>query len=64
MDKTFVMIKPDGVQRNLIGRIISRFEDKGLRVVAIKFLRLDEEMARKHYEEHVEKPSFPGRWSI
>ncbi|NLK00418.1 MAG: nucleoside-diphosphate kinase [Clostridia bacterium] len=60
MDKTFVMIKPDGVQRNLIGRIISRFEDKGLRVAAIKFLRLDEEMARKHYEEHVEKPFFPG----
>ncbi|MFD2115959.1 nucleoside-diphosphate kinase [Paenibacillus yanchengensis] len=52
MERTFIMIKPDGVQRGLIGEIISRFEKKGLQLLAGKFLQLDEEAAKKHYEEH------------
>ncbi|NLO90166.1 MAG: nucleoside-diphosphate kinase [Clostridia bacterium] len=60
MEKTFVMIKPDGVQRNLIGKIISRIEEKGLKIVALKLMRLDEKTAREHYKEHVDKPFFPG----
>ena len=60
MEKTFVMIKPDGVQRNLIGKIISRFEEKGLKIAALKLMRLDEKTAREHYKEHVNKPFFPG----
>jgi len=54
------MIKPDGVQRNLIGKIISRFEEKGLKIAALKLMRLDEKTAREHYKEHVNKPFFPG----
>jgi len=60
MEKTFVMIKPDGVQRNLIGEIISRFEKKGLKVVALKMMRVNEEVAHKHYGEHKGKPFFSG----
>lgn len=60
MERTFVMIKPDGVQRNLVGEIIGRFEKKGYKVVALKMLRLTKEMAEKHYAEHVGKPFFPG----
>jgi len=54
------MIKPDGVQRNLIGKIISRFEEKGLKIAALKLMKLDENTAREHYKEHVNKPFFPG----
>ncbi|NLC38341.1 MAG: nucleoside-diphosphate kinase, partial [Clostridia bacterium] len=60
LERTFVMIKPDGVQRNLVGEIILRLEKKGLKIVALKFLRLTEGMAREHYREHVGKPFFPG----
>jgi len=60
LEKTFVMIKPDGVQRNLVGEITLRLEKKGLKMVALKFLRLTEEMAREHYREHLGKPFFPG----
>ena len=59
MQKTFVMVKPDGVQRNLVGRIISRFEAANLKLVALKMLTIDQELAAKHYSEHVEKPFFP-----
>ncbi len=52
MEKTFVMIKPDGVQRGYVGEIISRFESKGLKLVALKMLWIDEETAREHYAEH------------
>jgi len=55
VERTYVMIKPDGVQRNLIGKIISRLEDKGLKLVAIKFLRLTKEQAAEHYREHAGK---------
>lgn len=58
MERTFVAIKPDGVQRGLIGKIILRFEEKGLKLVAMKFLQLANELAGKHYEEHKEKPFF------
>lgn len=58
MERTFVMIKPDGVQRCLVGEIISRLEKKGLKIVAMKMLKVDVEMAKKHYEEHVNKPFF------
>ncbi|MDR5672901.1 Nucleoside diphosphate kinase [Halalkaliarchaeum sp. AArc-CO] len=57
-ERTFVMIKPDGVQRGLIGEILSRFEDRGLKVVAGKFLQLDEELASEHYAEHEDKPFY------
>lgn len=52
MERTFLMIKPDGVQRGLIGEIVSRFERKGLQLVAAKFLVVSRELAEKHYEEH------------
>lgn len=60
MERTYVMVKPDAVQRNLIGEIISRFEKKGFKLVAMKLMQLDEAKARAHYAEHVEKPFFPG----
>ena len=60
MERTFVMVKPDGVQRNLVGTIISRFESKGFKLVGLKLMRLDESMAKEHYAEHVDKPFFPG----
>lgn len=56
---TFIMIKPDGVRRGLIGEIISRFERKGLTLDKIRVLTIDEDLARRHYAEHVEKPFFP-----
>jgi nucleoside-diphosphate kinase len=55
-----VLLKPDCVQRRLIGRILARFEDKGLNVVAMKMLRITPELSRRHYVEHVEKPFYPG----
>jgi nucleoside-diphosphate kinase len=55
---TFVMIKPDGVERGLIGEVIGRFERKGLRLEAMRMLQIDEDLARRHYAEHVEKPFF------
>jgi len=58
MERTFVMVKPDGVQRGLIGEVISRLERKGLKIVAVKMLRIPREMAESHYAEHKEKPFF------
>lgn len=58
MEKTFVMLKPDAVQRNLCGDIISRFEKRGLKLVAMKMLVISNEMAEQHYGEHVGKPFF------
>jgi nucleoside-diphosphate kinase len=60
MERTFVMIKPDGVQRGLIGKILSRFEEKGFKIVAAKFGILSEVIVDKHYEEHLVKPFYPG----
>ena len=58
MERTFLMIKPDGIKRGLAGRILSRFEDKGFALVACKFVHLTEDQARSHYEEHANKPFF------
>jgi len=57
-EKTFVMIKPDAVQRGLIGEIINRFEKKGLKIVAMKFVSVSKELAEKHYGIHKGKPFF------
>jgi nucleoside-diphosphate kinase len=59
-ERTLVLVKPDGVQRALIGEVLSRFEAKGFRVNALKMLRMDTAMARRHYAEHVDKPFFTG----
>ncbi|MBS4021248.1 MAG: nucleoside-diphosphate kinase [Dethiobacter sp.] len=58
MEKSFVMVKPDGVQRNLIGEIISRFENKGLQLVALKLMQIHPELASNHYGEHKGKPFY------
>ncbi|HBX23916.1 MAG TPA: nucleoside-diphosphate kinase [Desulfotomaculum sp.] len=58
MDRTYVMVKPDGVQRNLVGEIIARFEKRGIKIVALKMLRISRELAEKHYGEHKGKPFF------
>jgi len=60
LERTLVLIKPDGVERNLTGEIINRLESRGLKIVAMKFLLVPEELARKHYQEHVGKPFYEG----
>jgi len=60
MDRTFVMVKPDGVARGLIGEVISRLETKGLRLVAAKLEKLPEKQVMEQYREHREKPFFPS----
>ena len=57
-ERTFVMVKPDGVQRGLIGDVVSRFEDRGLKLVGGKFMQIDQELAEDHYGEHEDKPFF------
>ena len=57
-ERTFLAIKPDGVKRGLIGRVIAKIEDKGYKIVALKMLQVSEELAAKHYEEHVGKPFY------
>lgn len=59
-ERTFVAIKPDGVKRGLIGRIIRKIEDKGFKIVALKMLQVSDELAAKHYEEHAGKPFYNG----
>jgi nucleoside-diphosphate kinase len=59
-EKTLVLIKPDAVQRGLIGEVFKRFEQKGLKVVGVKMMSLDEAMLREHYAHLAEKPFFPG----
>ncbi|MGD1948961.1 MAG: nucleoside-diphosphate kinase [Leptolyngbyaceae cyanobacterium] len=58
MERTFIMIKPDGVQRGLVGEIISRFETKGFNLVGMKFMAVSRELAEKHYGVHKERPFF------
>ncbi|MCP1307103.1 nucleoside-diphosphate kinase [Paenibacillus tyrfis] len=58
MEKTFLMVKPDGVQRGLIGEIVRRFEQKGLQLVAAKLVQVSREQAERHYAEHMGKPFF------
>ena len=58
MERTFVMVKPDGVQRNLVGEVISRFEKRGLKLVGLKLMQISQELAAKHYGEHQGKPFY------
>lgn len=60
MERTFIAIKPDGVQRQLIGEIICRFETKGFTLVGLKFMKVSRELAEQHYDVHREKPFFGG----
>lgn len=58
-ERTLILVKPDGVQRRLIGAIVSRIENKGLSIVGMKMLKITAELSRQHYAEHVEKPFYP-----
>ncbi|AFZ58382.1 nucleoside-diphosphate kinase [Anabaena cylindrica FACHB-243] len=60
MERTFLAIKPDGVQRGLVGEIIRRFETKGFTLVGLKFQKVSRELAEQHYDVHRERPFFPG----
>ncbi len=58
MERTFIAVKPDGVQRNLVGEIIGRFEKKGFKLIGLKLLQPSRELAEKHYDVHRERPFF------
>lgn len=58
MERTLIIIKPDGVERSLIGPIITRFEQRGLKIIAMKLMQVSDELARKHYAVHEGKPFF------
>lgn len=58
MEKTLILVKPDGVQRGLIGEIIARFERRGLKLAGMKFMQMSEELAGRHYEVHKERPFY------
>jgi len=60
LERTFIAIKPDGVQRGLVGEIIRRFESKGFTLVGLKLMQVSKELAEQHYGVHREKPFFPG----
>jgi nucleoside-diphosphate kinase len=60
MERTLILLKPDAVQRGLSGQIVSRFEKKGLKLVAMKLMRITPELASRHYEAHREKKFYPG----
>ena len=59
-EQTYIMIKPDGVQRGLVGKIIQRFEDRGYQLVAMKLVQAGEDHLEKHYKDLKGKPFFPG----
>lgn len=60
MERTFLMIKPDGVQRGLVGEVIRRLETKGFTLVGLKLMSVSKELAEQHYDVHKEKPFFKG----
>lgn len=60
MERTLIILKPDAIQRRLIGRLIQRFEDKGLAVGGMKLMRISRELAERHYAPHKGKPFYPG----
>ena len=60
MQRTLVLLKPDCLERRLMGRVLARFEDKGLSIVALKLMRVTPELAKRHYAEHVEKSFYPS----
>ncbi len=59
-ERTFVAVKPDGVERVLIGEVVGRFEKRGLKIIGMKFMKVTKEMAEKHYGEHKGKPFYEG----
>jgi nucleoside-diphosphate kinase len=60
MERTLILLKPDCVQRRLMGRVLARFEDKGLNIIAMKMMRVTPDLAKKHYAEHVKKDWYPA----
>jgi nucleoside-diphosphate kinase len=60
LQRTLLLVKPDGVQRQLVGRVLSRFEDRGLKLVGLKLVQVDRTLAEEHYAVHRDKPFFPG----
>ncbi|HEX8981835.1 MAG TPA: nucleoside-diphosphate kinase [Ktedonobacterales bacterium] len=60
MERTLIIVKPEGVQRGLIGQVLSRFEAKGFKVVGLKLIHITPELASRHYAEHEGKPFYPG----
>ncbi len=59
-ERTLILVKPDGVQRGLVGRIIDRYESRGLRIAGLKLVQVERGLAEQHYAAHSEKPFFPG----
>ena len=59
-ERTLVLVKPDGVQRGLVGEVITRLERRGLKLVAMKLMQVSDDLARQHYGEHVDRPFFAG----
>ncbi|MEZ5989892.1 MAG: nucleoside-diphosphate kinase [Planctomycetota bacterium] len=60
MERTLILAKPDAVQRGLVGRILTRFEEKGLKLVGLKLMRMSQDLAARHYEAHKARPFYPG----
>ena len=60
LERTLVLLKPDCIQRRLMGEVLSRFEQKGLNIIALKLLQVTPALAKQHYAEHVQKPFYPG----
>jgi nucleoside-diphosphate kinase len=60
MERTLILLKPDCVERRLVGRVLSRFEEKGFNIIAMKLMRVTPELAQRHYAEHVKKSWYPG----
>ena len=60
MERTLVLLKPDCLQRRLLGRVLARFEDKGFQILAMKLMQVTPELARRHYAEHVHRKWYPG----
>ncbi len=60
MERTLILFKPDALQRGLAGRILTRFEEKGLKIAGMKLMQITPELAAKHYEAHKERPFYPG----
>ena len=60
MERTLIIVKPDGVQRGLVGPILTRFEGRGLKLVGLKLMQVSAELAERHYAEHAGKPFYPG----
>jgi nucleoside-diphosphate kinase len=59
MERTFIMIKPDGVQRGLIGKVMERFETRGMKIAAMKLIQVTDKLAKEHYAEHLGKDFYP-----